>query len=78
MPGGDGTGPRGTGAMTGRGSGFCRGFRQAGYANRGFGRGVGGGGRVWRNEEPENETLQSELDAIKKRLSDIEKAGKSS
>jgi len=52
MPRGDGTGPRGTGAMSGRGAGYCAGFGMPGYANplpgRGFGVGFGGrcgGGR---------------------------------
>ena len=63
MPGGDRTGPRGMGAMTGRTAGYCAGFGFPGYANpitgRGFGmgfgrgigawgRGFGGGGRGWR------------------------------
>ena len=63
MPGGDRTGPRGAGAMTGRGAGLCAGNDQPGYMNlsygrgfgggrgRGFGRGFGvGGGRGWRNQ----------------------------
>lgn len=33
MPGGDGTGPRGFGPMTGRKAGYCAGFPVAGYAN---------------------------------------------
>ena len=54
MPGGDGTGPMGAGAMTGRAAGFCAGYAAPGFANpvggrgRGFwgaGRGRGGGGR---------------------------------
>jgi len=64
MPRGDGTGPMGMGAMTGRASGFCAVSEVPGYANpvpeRGFGmgfgrgrgtwgRGFGGGGRGWRN-----------------------------
>ncbi len=59
MPGGDGTGPMGTGPMTGRGAGRCAGFAMPGYANpgagAGFGRGQGlgrrrgGGGRGWRH-----------------------------
>lgn len=57
MPGGDRTGPLGTGQMTGRGAGFCAGFSVPGYANPGggFGRGfqnrmVGGGfGRGFQN-----------------------------
>jgi hypothetical protein len=56
MPGGDRTGPRGMGPMTGRGAGYCAGYATPGYANPGFGRGYGmgrgsggGGGRGWRN-----------------------------
>jgi len=60
MPGGDGTGPLGMGAMTGRAAGFCAGYGMPGYMNpipgRGFGMGFGrgrgfggGGGRGWRN-----------------------------
>jgi len=61
MPGGDGTGPLGMGAMTGRAAGFCAGYGTPGYMNpipgRGFGMGRGrgffgrgggrGGGRGW-------------------------------
>ena len=57
MPGGDKTGPRGEGAMTGRGMGLCAGFENPGSMNpgvnprarggsglgRGFGRGNRGG-----------------------------------
>ncbi len=43
MPGGDGTGPRGMGPMTGRGAGFCAGYSTGGYANTVFGRYVGFG-----------------------------------
>lgn len=56
MPRGDGTGPMGMGAMTGRRAGYCAGFGMPGYANRGFGAGFGRGrgfgmgfGRGWRN-----------------------------
>ena len=58
MPGGDGTGPRGMGSMTGRGVGFCSGndvpgytvnvpggMRQRGSNNWGTFRGGGGRGR---------------------------------
>jgi hypothetical protein len=58
MPGGDRTGPRGEGPMTGRAAGDC-GYPGAGYPaadypgplpGRGFGFGRGGGwGRGWRN-----------------------------
>jgi len=55
MPYGDGTGPMGTGPMTGRGAGYCGGFEAPGYASAGNGRGMGlgrgfrGGGRGRRN-----------------------------
>lgn len=57
MPGGDGTGPLGAGAMSGRAAGFCAGFSVPGWANPNAGRamGYGGGfgrrgrGRGWRN-----------------------------
>lgn len=62
MPRGDGTGPMGMGAMSGRAAGYCAGFGMPGYANpapgRGFGMGFGrgggfggrgGGGRGWRH-----------------------------
>ena len=63
MPRGDGTGPLGKGAMSGRAAGTCAGFGIPGSANpapgRGFGMGFGrervfggrggGGGRGWRN-----------------------------
>lgn len=45
MPRGDRTGPLGLGPMTGRGAGFCKGFRAPGALNylsqRGFNRGRG-------------------------------------
>ncbi len=34
MPGGDGTGPWGRGPRTGRGAGFCSGYRMPGFMNR--------------------------------------------
>lgn len=56
MPGGDRTGPRGAGPMTGRAAGYCAGSPTPGYATPGFGRAYGGGrgrgvggGRGWRN-----------------------------
>jgi len=45
MPGGDGTGPMGMGAMTGRAAGFCAGYASPGYVNPVGGRGFGGVGR---------------------------------
>jgi hypothetical protein len=58
MPGGDRTGPWGTGPMTGRGLGFCAGYTVPGYIyagpgrwlrgfGRGLGRGRGRGRRAW-------------------------------
>ena len=50
MPGGNRTGPVGTGPMTGRRAGFCAGFAIPGFANNNMGRGSGlgrGGGRSW-------------------------------
>ena len=57
MPRGNGTGPMGMGAMTGRGMGFCAGYDRPGYANMipgggtgsffGRGRGFRNGGRGW-------------------------------
>lgn len=41
MPGGDGTGPRGMGAMTGRAAGYCAGNSVPGYMNPGPGYGYG-------------------------------------
>lgn len=59
MPSGDGTGPMGTGPMTGRGAGYCADVGMPGYQNpmpgrgrgmgRGWGRG-GGRGRGWRHQ----------------------------
>ena len=45
MPGGDGTGPRGFGPMTGRAAGFCAGFGIPGYADVITGRGYRFSGR---------------------------------
>lgn len=42
MPGGDRTGPRGLGSMTGRGLGYCAGYDLPGYT-KGFGMGLGRG-----------------------------------
>ena len=45
MPGGDGTGPGGMGAMTGRAAGYCAGYAAPGFASPvvGVGRGLGFG-----------------------------------
>ncbi len=45
MPGGDRTGPIGAGPMTGRGLGYCAGYGRPGWANPGYGRGMGFMGR---------------------------------
>ncbi|TRO81895.1 DUF5320 domain-containing protein [Trichloromonas acetexigens] len=42
MPRGDGTGPMGTGSMTGRGVGYCAGNTAPGFASAGYGAGWGG------------------------------------
>lgn len=47
MPGGDGTGPRGLGPMTGRAAGYCAGHPVPGYMNPVFGRGAWSGGAGW-------------------------------
>ena len=98
MPAGDGTGPMGMGAMTGRGAGYCSGAAMPGNAGYGYGRGMGfGGGQGCRNRffgagyqgrfapragldptmekqalKNQAEALQAQLDAIQKRLSDME------
>lgn len=41
MPGGDGTGPRGMGPMTGRAAGYCAGYGAPGTMNPVPGRGLG-------------------------------------
>ena len=46
MPGGDQTGPRGQGPVTGGAAGYCAGFNQPGWMSRMGGR-VPGGGRGW-------------------------------
>jgi len=47
MPGGDGTGPLGSGPMTGKGFGFCTGYDRSGYASPRFGHAWIGRGRGW-------------------------------
>lgn len=116
MSRGDGTGPQGMGPMSGWGRGFCAGGAGAVPPGAGFGRGLSGpfarcgrglglGGRGWRNQyyatgmtrwqrsgappaqaamDLESEkhvlqnqacALQSELDAIGKRLEEISPKG---
>lgn len=43
MPRGDGTGPMGMGAMTGRRAGYCAGYGMPGFMNPAGGRGMGYG-----------------------------------
>lgn len=55
MPGGDRTGPMGTGPRTGRGMGYCSGYNRPGFISQvaafrgGFGFRNWGAGRGWRN-----------------------------
>jgi hypothetical protein len=50
MPGGDRTGPMGTGPMTGRAAGYCAGYPVPGYIDPIPGRGFGPGwGRGWQH-----------------------------
>jgi len=88
MPRGDGTGPAGQGAMTGRRMGFCAGFNTPGFMNGGFGRGMGRGrGFAWRaramqimpiqqpaviTEKQEKQFLEQELTALKEEMKEIE------
>jgi len=61
MPYGDGTGPNGQGARTGRGMGYCAGYNMPGYANPGFGRGGGfgrGRGFGWQRRGKFKDTIK--------------------
>ncbi|MBO8126074.1 MAG: DUF5320 domain-containing protein [Firmicutes bacterium] len=49
MPRGDGSGPNFLGPMTGRGLGYCSGFRVPGFMNPTFRWGGFSGGRRWRH-----------------------------
>ena len=87
MPRGDGTGPAGTGPMTGRGAGYCAGYNAPGYSY--YGRGMGGGRgyrrlsyfrgplRPFNNSamqslKNQEEYLEMQLKEIKDRLKDLE------
>lgn len=81
MPGGDGTGPMGRGAMTGWGRGWCRGGGAWGGPGRGSrwagGRGLGWGrtGR-WAGEAPwdpdtQRRFLEAERVALEGELEDV-------
>lgn len=103
MPRGDGTGPMGMGAMSGRGAGYCAGFERLGRGSAGgfgFGRGLcrrfyATGRPGWSGygypAYPETERpaydektslssqakyLESQLQEIKKRLSDLDEEAK--
>lgn len=92
MPGGDGTGPLGRGAMTGRGFGVCTGAVPVGYGV-GYGRGFGrrrGFGRCfvpYRNPvapvsgdrdflEMQKQELQASLNLLNKQLEDLSEEDK--
>ena len=99
MPGGDRTGPQGSGPRSGRGMGYCGSYEQAGFAQPylpgrgGLGLSRRGAGRGWRHRyfatgipgwvtpKTEQETadlkaqagfLQAQLDAIQKRIEELE------
>jgi len=85
MPQGDGTGPNGQGAMTGRGRGFCAGFNMPGFMNPGLGRGRGIGWRARARqfipiqqatpvitEKQEKELLEQDLKVLKEEMKEIE------
>jgi len=69
MPGFDGTGPLGQGAMTGRGMGRCNPAWNAGAIGRGLGRGMGRGMAYAGFQDA---GLQEEMETIKKKLAAIE------
>lgn len=85
MPRGDGTGPMGAGAMTGRGGGYCTGARGRGLIGGGRG---GWGGRfcsggwgarlalppfrpAWPSGEAESNLLQNQAQALQAELERI-------
>ena len=87
MPRRDGTGPMGTGSMTGRGLGLCTGANTVKYGaglgmglglglacRRGFGRGFGRGFAVNQNSsKTQKELLQEQKGLLKNRLDVIDK-----
>jgi len=68
MPGGDGTGPMGRGPMSGRGLGYCAGFRMPG-SRRGPGRAAG----WWPGGVSERTVVDPRFDEICRRLDELEK-----
>lgn len=88
MPYGDGSGPGGMGARTGRGFGYCSGFNHPGYVmGRGFGRGMGrrfgrgfsawntDSGPFWGSDFPQtyNYSPDQEKEYLKNQVSVMEK-----
>ena len=69
MPGGDGTGPFGTGPMGG-GRGFCRAFSARGAGRR---RGFFGAAPLNVVAEDDAASLRREADLLKARLAEVEK-----
>jgi hypothetical protein len=79
MPRGDGTGPSGKGAMTGRGAGFCNNSVRS-RCFSGFGRGRGNRRKQnsFSGDEKEllsnqKDVLENQIKQINKRLSDLDK-----
>lgn len=79
MPGGDRTGPRGLGPMTGRGLGDCSNTSNTGntFFGGGFGRGMGfgrGRGFGFRNffNANRNTDLENEVQSLKDKISSLE------
>ena len=82
MPRGNGAGPSGTGAMTGKGAGSCAGGQGKGRMNRGSSKAAGRGMCGWFSaaelagqspEENEATLLKAEADALLKRQEEINK-----
>lgn len=89
MPRGDGTGPMGTGPMSGRQAGYCVGYDAPGYANPaprlGLARGFRGGRRGrrnmfyatglprWARESFAPPTLKAQADWLKEQIETIAK-----
>ncbi len=72
MPGFDGTGPAGQGAMTGRGLGQCGCGMRRGFG-RGFGRRLGFRQQVILTNEEEKKILEAEVKEIELEKQEIEK-----
>jgi len=79
MPGQDQTGPQGLGPMTGRGMGQCSGGMRRGFCGRGFGFLPKFSTQVALTKDEEKKILEADLkeiesekEAIKKRLEEIE------